>query len=104
MKAGTAQKMVLNMLSTGAMVRTGKVYQNLMVDVKCSNAKLISRSENIVMDITGVDRNRARDLLKQANQHVKTAVVMELNGVDYATATAQLAQHHGFLRQTLQQD
>jgi len=101
MKAGTAQKLVLNMLSTGAMVRTGKVYQNLMVDVKTSNEKLITRSENIIMDVTGVARERAQALLLQANQHVKSAILMELNGVDYATATQQLANNQGFLRQAL---
>ncbi|PHR85997.1 MAG: N-acetylmuramic acid 6-phosphate etherase [Moritella sp.] len=101
MKAGTAQKLVLNMLSTGAMVRTGKVYQNLMVDVKTSNEKLIIRSENIIMDVTGVARERAQALLVQANQHVKSAILMELNGVDYDTATQQLADNHGFLRQAL---
>jgi len=101
MKAGTAQKLVLNMLSTGAMVRTGKVYQNLMVDVKTSNEKLITRSENIIMDVTGVARERAQALLVQANQHVKSAILMELNGVDYATATQQLANNQGFLRQAL---
>ena len=101
MKAGTAQKLVLNMLSTGAMVRTGKVYQNLMVDVKTSNEKLITRSENIIMDVTGVARERAQALLVQANQHVKSAILMELNGVDYDTATQQLADNQGFLRQAL---
>ncbi len=101
MKAGTAQKLVLNMLSTGAMVRTGKVYQNLMVDVKTSNKKLITRSENIIMDVTGVERERAQALLLQANQHVKSAILMELNGIDYDTATQQLADNHGFLRQAL---
>jgi len=101
MKAGTAQKLVLNMLSTGAMVRTGKVYQNLMVDVKTSNEKLIIRSENIIMDVTGVERERAQALLQQANQHVKSAILMELNGVDYDTATQQLAKSQGFLRQAL---
>lgn len=101
MKAGTAQKLVLNMLSTGAMVRTGKVYQNLMVDVKTSNEKLITRSENIIMDVTGVARERAQALLVQANQHVKSAILMELNGIDYDTATQQLADNQGFLRQAL---
>lgn len=103
MKAGTAQKLVLNMLSTGAMVRTGKVYQNLMVDVKTSNEKLIIRSENIIMDVTGVERERAKALLINANQHVKSAILMELNGVDYATASRQLADNQGFLRQALNQ-
>ncbi len=102
MKAGTAQKLVLNMLSTGAMVRTGKVYQNLMVDVKTSNEKLITRSENIIMDVTGVNRERAKQLLEQAQQHVKSAILMELNGIDYATATQKLVESHGFLRQALQ--
>jgi N-acetylmuramic acid 6-phosphate etherase len=101
MKAGTAQKLVLNMLSTGAMVRTGKVYQNLMVDVKTSNEKLITRSENIIIDVTGVTRVRAKQLLEQAQQHVKSAILMELNRINYATATQQLAESQGFLRQAL---
>lgn len=98
MKAGTAQKLLLNMLSTGAMIKVGKVYQNLMVDVKASNDKLIERSENIIIEVTGVERQRAKQLLQQANQHVKTAIVMELTGLDYTGAKNKLAEHKGFLR------
>lgn len=101
MKAGTAQKLVLNMLSTGAMVRIGKVYQNLMVDVKASNEKLVTRSENIIMEVTGVNRPRAQTLLTQAHQHVKTAILMELNDIDYDTATKTLTKQQGFLRQAI---
>jgi len=98
MKAGTAQKLILNMLSTGSMIKIGKVYQNLMVDVKASNIKLVERSENIIMEVTGVERGRARQLLQQAQQHVKTAILMELSDIDYPTARTRLAQHKGFLR------
>lgn len=102
MKAGTAQKLVLNMLSTGAMIKTGKVYQNLMVDVKASNEKLVTRSENIIIEVTGVSRERAKFLLSAANNHVKTAIVMELNDMDLQEASSILHANNGFLRQSIQ--
>ncbi len=101
MKAGTAQKLILNMLSTGAMIKTGKVYQNLMVDVRASNEKLVTRSENIVMEVTGVDRTEAKQLLQQADHHVKTAILMALTGIDAEGARVKLQQNNGFLRQAL---
>lgn len=102
MKAGTAQKLVLNMLSTGAMIKTGKVYQNLMVDVKASNEKLVTRSENIIIEVTGVSRERAKSLLSAANNHVKTAIVMELNDMNLQEASSILHANNGFLRQSIQ--
>jgi len=102
MKAGTAQKLVLNMLSTGAMIKTGKVYQNLMVDVKASNEKLVTRSENIIIEVTGVSRERAKFLLSAANNHVKTAIVMELNDMDLQEASSILHANNGFLRPSIQ--
>ncbi len=101
MKAGTAQKMILNLLSTGAMIRLGKVYGNLMVDVKVSNQKLAERACRLVMRLTGVDSERARALLAGANQDVKVAVVMARLGVDYEEAREHLAQAKGKLREVI---
>ncbi|MCY4062278.1 MAG: N-acetylmuramic acid 6-phosphate etherase [Chloroflexi bacterium] len=98
MKAGTAQKMILNMLSSGAMIRLGKVYGNLMVDVKVSNQKLADRASRLVMRLTGVDSERARTLLAGANQDVKSAVVMARLGLEYEEARELLAQAKGKLR------
>ena len=76
MKAGTAQKMVLNMISTAVMVKLGKVYSNLMVDVNATNEKLRARAENIFMEITGTNVETAKAYLSQANYRVKPAIVM----------------------------
>jgi N-acetylmuramic acid 6-phosphate etherase len=76
MKAGTATKLVLNMITTGAMIRIGKTYGNLMVDLRATNAKLRDRSERIIVEVTGVDRDEARRLLADAGDRVKTAIVM----------------------------
>lgn len=98
MKAGTATKLVLNMLTTGAMIRLGKTWGNLMVDLRAWNAKLQDRSERILMEATGVARDRARDLLLEAGGRVKPAIVMERRGVDLAGAQQLLDAHHGRLR------
>lgn len=98
MKAGTATKMVLNMLTTGAMVRLGKTYGNLMVDVKATNRKLIVRARRIVAHLTGVDEAAADDLLTAAAGEVKTAIVMHRRGVSADQARALLAQQAGHLR------
>lgn len=98
MKAGTAQKMVLNMLSTGAMIRTGKAYQNLMVDVVQSNAKLRTRAENIVMEATGAGREKARETIDTADGKVKTAIVMILANCGKEQALQLLEQSHGHVR------
>lgn len=95
MKAGTATKMVLNMISTGAMVRTGKVYGNLMVDLQVTCQKLQDRGERILMDTLGVDREEATRLLDAAGGHVKTAIVMARLGVDAAAARRRLEEAGG---------
>ncbi|WP_318472408.1 N-acetylmuramic acid 6-phosphate etherase [Photobacterium leiognathi] len=102
MKAGTAQKLVLNMLTTGAMIRVGKVYGNLMVDVEATNAKLVERQKNIVMQATECSREEAEQALTQSNGHCKTAIVMILAGVDAQTAADLLAKNNGFTRQAIQ--
>jgi N-acetylmuramic acid 6-phosphate etherase len=101
MKSGTAQKLVLNMLSTGAMVKLGKVYQNLMVDVKATNVKLIDRACRIVVEATGASRAEAENALSQTEFEVKPAILMILKGVSAEQARQDLQQHHGYLRAAL---
>ena len=102
MKAGTAQKMVLNMLSTASMIKLGKTYHNYMVDVKTTNDKLLARGTRMVMEITGVSQQQAEQTLVQADQSVKTALYMILAGVDKTQAEADLSAADGFLRRALQ--
>lgn len=101
LKAGTAQKMVLNMISTGAMIRLGKVYSNLMVDVAATNAKLIARQISIVMAATECDHDRAQAALVACHNHCKTAIVMILTGLEAKDAQALLAKNSGYIRQAL---
>ncbi len=101
MKSGTAQKMVLNMFTTGAMIRQGKVYENVMVDLMLTNKKLVERAKRILMIFTGVDYKRASELLDVAEGHVKTALLMELGNVDLETSKHLLMQHNGFVRKAL---
>ncbi|MBS9434289.1 N-acetylmuramic acid 6-phosphate etherase [Photorhabdus hainanensis] len=101
MKAGTAQKLILNMLTTGAMIRTGKVYSNLMVDVEATNAKLVERQKNIVIAATECNREQAEQALTECDGHCKTAIVMILAGVNAQQAKALLEKHHGFIRPTI---
>ncbi|EPL5632827.1 N-acetylmuramic acid 6-phosphate etherase [Proteus mirabilis] len=101
MKAGTAQKLVLNMITTGAMIKMGKVFGNLMVDVEATNAKLIERQIRIVMQATECDRATAEHALSQCQRHCKTAILMILAGVNAQQATQLLAQNKGFIRQAL---
>jgi N-acetylmuramic acid 6-phosphate etherase len=98
MKSGTATKLVLNTLTTATMVRLGKTYGNLMVDLRATNSKLVHRSERLVMTLTGLDRPSAADLLEKAGGEVKSAVVMHHRQVDYASATQLLLQADGQLR------
>ena len=98
LKAGTAQKLVLNMLSTASMVRLGKTYSNLMVDVQPTNAKLRQRATRIVAEIAEITNDDARALLEQAGWEVKTAAVMELAQVDATEARTRLAVHRGRVR------
>lgn len=99
MKAGTAQKLILNMLSTGAMIRTGKVYGNLMVDVEATNAKLVERQKCIVMEATDCDRTTAERALAEADNHCKTAIVMILAGLTADEARHRLQSSNGFISQ-----
>jgi N-acetylmuramic acid 6-phosphate etherase len=101
MKAGTAQKMVLNMLSTGTMILLGKTYGNLMVDVQATNYKLQQRALRIVQLATGLERSAAGELLAQANGEVKTAIVCARSGLDPQSARQRLAEHGFILRATL---
>jgi N-acetylmuramic acid 6-phosphate etherase len=98
MKAGTATKLVLNTLTTGAMIRIGKVYGNLMVDLRAWNDKLVDRSQRIVMETTGLDRGAARDVIQAAEGNVKIAIVMARRGVQRKEAERLLAEHAGRLR------
>ena len=99
MKAGTAQKLILNMLSTGAMIRTGKVYGNLMVDVEATNAKLVERQKRIVMEATDCERTTAERALAEADNHCKTAIVMILAGLTADEARHRLQSSNGFISQ-----
>ena len=101
MKSGTAQKLVLNMLSTGAMVKLGKVYQNLMVDVKATNEKLVDRACRIVVEATGAGRAEAENALSQTGFEVKPAILMILKGVSAEQANSDLQRHNGYLRAAL---
>lgn len=98
MKAGTATKLVLNMLTTATMIRLGKVYHNMMVDLQMTSKKLEERSKRTVMIVTGVDYEQAEKILERAGGHVKTALVMILAGVDAATARQRLAAADGLVR------
>ena len=101
LKSGTAQKLVLNMLTTTSMILMGKCYQNLMVDVQASNEKLKARAIRIVMQATDCDKILAEETLKQADQNAKLAIMMILSGLDRAQAEALLEKHHGKLQLAL---
>ncbi|MFO7846823.1 MAG: N-acetylmuramic acid 6-phosphate etherase [Balneolaceae bacterium] len=101
MKSGTAQKMVLNMLSTGAMIRLGKVYENVMVDLQLTNKKLEERAKRIVMMLTECSYERAEVVLDKADGHVKTAITMILTGLSKEDARKKLQEHDGFVRAAL---
>ncbi|MDI6803756.1 MAG: N-acetylmuramic acid 6-phosphate etherase [Bacteroidota bacterium] len=101
MKSGTAQKMVLNMLTTASMIRLGKVYGNLMVDLKLNSRKLEERAKRVIMNITEVDYERAEEALKKSGGHVKTAIVMILKNTNKAEAQKKLKNVNGFLRPAL---
>ena len=101
LKSGTAQKLILNMISTGSMVRTGKAYQNLMVDVQQTNEKLHTRAENIVIDATGVEREKARAAIDAAGGSVKTAITMLLADCDAAEAARRLERARGHVREAI---
>jgi N-acetylmuramic acid 6-phosphate etherase len=102
LKAGTATKMALNILSTGVMVRLGKVFGNRMVDVSVSNAKLEDRALRILADLAGVERTRGRALLAASGGSVKTALLMAASGLEATAAAAALERHGPSLRSTLE--
>ena len=102
LKSGTAQKLVLNMLTTASMILMGKCYQNLMVDVQASNEKLKARAIRIVMQATDCDKALAEETLKQADQNAKLAIMMILSGLDRAQAEALLETHQGKLQLALE--
>ena len=102
LKAGTAQKMVLNMLSTASMVRLGKAYSNLMVDVQPTNSKLRARALRILQEAAGVDRSHARILLEDSGWEVKTALVMALTDLGVEEARRLLAAAEGHVRRAIE--
>jgi N-acetylmuramic acid 6-phosphate etherase len=97
MKSGTAQKLVLNMITTTAMIRLGKVYENMMIDLQTTNLKLRERAKRIVMTITGISYDEAVDYLKKSDFHVKTALVMIKANVSLGEAKARLKRANGFV-------
>jgi len=101
LRSGTAQKMILNMISTGAMVRIGKVYKNLMVDVQQTNVKLEERGKNIVMEATGADRERVTQSLQAADNDVKIAIVMILANTTKEDAHNRLQRAKGFVAEAI---
>ena len=101
MKAGTATKLVLNMLTTTAMIRLGKVYGNMMIDLQMNSRKLEERSKKIVMMITGLNYQKAKEILVAADGHVKTAIVMALAGINAASARQRLEASDGFVKGAL---
>jgi len=104
LKAGTATKMVLNMLTTGAMVRLGKTYGNLMVDLKATNTKLVARTRRIVASLTGLTEQQAEEQLALCGGELKTAIVAQHHGVTPDTAREMLSQAGGQLRAALEAD
>ena len=104
MKAGTATKLILNTITTGAMIRIGKTFGNLMVDMRATNDKLKDRSERIVMEITGLDREKARAVLRDSGGIVKTAIVMSLLGVGREDAERRLTEKGGVIRRIVDRE
>ena len=101
LKAGTATKMVLNMLTTASMIRLGKTYGNLMVDVQPKSAKLKDRAIRIVMELCGIDRENAQTLLENADWNVKASVLMNQKSIDLDEAVSLLESNEGFLKKAL---
>jgi N-acetylmuramic acid 6-phosphate etherase len=101
MKSGTAQKLVCNMITTCSMIRLGKVYENMMIDLQMTNKKLVERSKRIVMTITGVEYDVAEKYLLEAGGHVKTALVMILANVSFEEAKQRIQKADGFVRQAI---
>jgi N-acetylmuramic acid 6-phosphate etherase len=104
MKSGTAQKLILNMITTTSMVRLGKIYENMMVDLQMNSKKLEERAKRVVMIVTGLEYEEAADYLEKAGGHVKTALVMILAGVDADEARERLKRTDGFVREALNKE
>jgi N-acetylmuramic acid 6-phosphate etherase len=104
LKAGTATKMVLNMLTTAAMVRIGKTYGNLMVDVRTGSEKLRDRARRIITIVTGLEYDEADKLLRRAQWNVKAAIVMQKSGLTYTQALTRLKRAHHFVRDAIGED
>ncbi|MEB8132557.1 N-acetylmuramic acid 6-phosphate etherase [Mammaliicoccus sciuri] len=100
LKAGTAQKLILNMISTGAMVGIGKVYENLMIDVKPTNKKLKQRAVNMIQEVLQTTDEDSEKLFKQSDEQVKVAIVMGMHGISKEEALERLKQAKGFVRNT----
>jgi N-acetylmuramic acid 6-phosphate etherase len=101
LKAGTATKLVLNMITTGAMIRLGKTYGNLMVDLRAMSQKLVDRGERILMEVCGVEREEARRLIQAAHGSVKTAIVMQKLSTTREDAERLLASSRGVIRRVV---
>jgi N-acetylmuramic acid 6-phosphate etherase len=101
MKSGTAQKLVLNMLTTASMIRLGKVYENMMVDLQMNSKKLEERAKRVVMIVTGLNYEEAQEALQAADGHVKTALVMILGGITKDEALRRLKEADGFVRNAI---
>ena len=101
MKSGTAQKMVLNMLTTTAMIKLGKVYENMMIDLQQNSQKLVERSKKIIMAAANVDYNRAAELLEISGGHVKSAILISLTGLSLETSKELLEKNEGFIKKAL---
>jgi N-acetylmuramic acid 6-phosphate etherase len=102
MKSGTAQKLILNMITTAAMIRLGKIYENMMIDLQMTNKKLVERAKRVVMTITGIDYAAAEKSLTEAKGHVKTALVMIKADVSYDEAAKRLQRANGFVRAAIE--
>jgi N-acetylmuramic acid 6-phosphate etherase len=101
LKAGTAQKMALNMFSTGTMIRLGKVYQNYMVDFTTNNTKLYQRAIRIIMETTELSESEAIDAYQRTNGSVKASIILALTGADVERIHDELSKHHGKIREAL---
>lgn len=104
LKAGTAQKLILNMISTTSMIKLGKAYQNLMIDVKPTNDKLVERSKRIIMQATDCSYQTAEKNFIAADEDVKVAIIMTLTGVDKTEAIKNLQKNNGFVRKAMRED
>ncbi len=102
MKSGTAQKLVLNMITTASMIRLGKVYENMMIDLQMTSQKLVERSKRVTMIVTGADYETAERVLKEAKGHVKTAIVMIKANVGFEEAKERLGKADGFVRAAIE--